>query len=94
MRPLGRVRVPKGKIVEPRAILCAMSRRVHAAAVLLIAACGLVSLGAQSSCTGVAARKRAGEPCTRTSECESDLVCTSGVCRGPSDGSVDAATDQ
>jgi len=71
-----------------------MSRRVHALAVLVIATCGLFSLGAQSSCSGAGtAAKRAGEPCTRTSECEIDLVCASGVCRAPTDASVDAGAD-
>jgi hypothetical protein len=72
----------------------AMSRRLHALAVLVIAISALLSLGAQSSCSGdVAAPKRAGEPCTRTSECESGLVCGGGVCRLAGDASVDAATD-
>jgi hypothetical protein len=43
--------------------------------------------------------KGAGEPCTRTSECEDDLVCASGVCREVSDagegdaGASDAGLD-
>jgi hypothetical protein len=69
-----------------------MSRRIHLLAVLVIATCGLMSLGAQSSCSGdVVAPKHAGEPCTRTSECESALVCTSGVCRAINDASADAS---
>lgn len=72
-----------------------VSRRIHFAAVLVIAVCGVVSLGAQSSCTGVAVPKRAGEPCTRTSECQTGLVCASGVCRSTTDAAVDAGeTDQ
>ena len=71
-----------------------MSRRIHALAVVVIATCGLFSLGAQSSCTGGSASlKRAGEPCTRTSECQNDLVCSSGVCRTPSDASLDGGPD-
>jgi hypothetical protein len=70
-----------------------MSRRIHLLAVLAIATCGLLSLGAQSSCTGTVARKVAGEPCTRTSECETELTCTSGVCRELADASRDAALD-
>jgi hypothetical protein len=71
-----------------------MSRRLHAVAVLVIAVCGLLSLGAQSSCGGeVAAPKHEGEPCTRTSECESALICGGGVCRVPGDASTDASTD-
>jgi hypothetical protein len=69
-----------------------MSRRLHLLAVLFIAACGLVSLGAQTSCSGdVVAPKRAGEPCTRTSECESALICSGGICRAISDASPDAS---
>jgi len=71
-----------------------MSRGVHVAVVVFVSAMGLLSLGAQSSCGGVAAPKRAGEPCTRTSECESGLSCASGVCRETTDASADAATDQ
>jgi hypothetical protein len=72
-----------------------MSRRLHYGAVLFIAASALCSLGAQSSCTGASiARKAAGEPCTRTNECQVDLVCASGVCREPVDASADAATDR
>jgi hypothetical protein len=72
-----------------------MSRRLHALAVIVIAISALFSLGAQSSCSGeVATRKHAGEPCTRTSECDTELVCGSGVCRMPSDASLDAGADQ
>ena len=72
-----------------------MSRRLHALAVLAIAGCALFSLGAQSSCSGnVAVPKHAGEPCTRTSECASALVCGGGVCRTVGDASTDGSTDQ
>ena len=71
-----------------------MSRDVHVAVVVFVAAMGLLSLGAQSSCSGVAAPKRAGEPCTRTSECQSGLACASGVCRETTDASSDGGTDQ
>jgi hypothetical protein len=70
-----------------------MSRRLHALAVIVIAVSALMSLGAQSSCTGSSiALKRAGEPCTRTTECERDLTCSSGVCRAASDASTDAGS--
>ena len=42
-----------------------MSRRVHLMLVMVIAALGVVSLGAQSSCSGSMPLKHAGEPCTR-----------------------------
>lgn len=87
--------VPLGKIPSPRAILSSMSRRLHAVLVLVIAVCGLLSLGAQSSCSGeVVTPKHAGEPCTRTSECERTLVCSGGVCRVPADASTDGSVDQ
>lgn len=71
-----------------------MSRRLHAVAVLVVATCALLSLGAQSSCSGqVALPKHAGEPCTRTSECESALVCGGGVCRAAGDASTDGGSD-
>ena len=71
-----------------------MSRRIHALAVLVIVTCGLFSLGAQTSCSSSSvAAKRVGEPCTRTSECQVDLVCASGVCRAQSDASTDAGAD-
>jgi hypothetical protein len=71
-----------------------MSRRLHAVAVSVIVVGGLLSLGMQSSCGGeVATPKHAGEPCTRTSECESTLVCGGGVCRLPGDASTDASAD-
>lgn len=35
--------------------------------------------------------KRAGEPCTRASECEEGLTCRGGICtEPPEDGGVDA----
>jgi hypothetical protein len=65
-----------------------MSRRVHLMLVMVIAALGVVSLGAQSSCSGSMPLKHAGEPCTRTSECETNLICDGGVCRAASDAST------
>ena len=62
-----------------------MQRRVHVVVVLGVSLAGLLSVGAQSSCSGSAPLKRAGEPCTRTAECAADLVCTGGVCRAPGD---------
>jgi hypothetical protein len=64
-----------------------MSRHVHLALVLVLAAAGLASLGAQSSCSGSMPLKEEGEPCTRTSECDAShgLVCAGGVCRATSD---------
>ncbi len=83
-----------GRIAVSVPYFTTMSRDAHVAVVVFVAAMGLLSLGAQSSCTGVAAPKRAGEPCTRSSECESGLSCASGVCRETTDASTDAGTDQ
>ncbi len=33
--------------------------------------------------------KRAGEPCTRSSECEEGLTCAGGICKSPEDGGAD-----
>lgn len=49
-------------------------------------------LGSESGCGGGSDKKGAGEPCTRTSQCMGDLVCTAGMCSLPSeDGGRDDA---
>ncbi|MGD8317535.1 MAG: hypothetical protein PVH76_07295, partial [Myxococcales bacterium] len=37
--------------------------------------------------------KELGEPCTRTSQCETGLVCLAGACRPQLDAGADAAVD-
>jgi hypothetical protein len=55
-------------------------------------ACAVLSSGS-NGCRLTSEGKGEGEPCTRTSECEDDLVCASGVCREASDaGSADAGS--
>jgi hypothetical protein len=43
-------------------------------------------LGSEGGCGGGGDKKGEGEPCTRTSQCMRDLVCTGGMCSLSSDG--------
>jgi len=42
--------------------------------------CGVVVSLASLGCGRILTPKGPGEPCTRTTECRSDLLCTAGVC--------------
>ncbi len=69
-----------------------MSRSFHAVIAVLFGASVFLSLGAGGGCSSSNALKREGEPCTRSSECETGLTCSGGTCRLAGDASVDAST--
>jgi hypothetical protein len=56
-----------------------------------LASSGLFTLSA--GCGDDIGSKRPGEPCTRSDQCMQDLECTDGVCRDPSDGGADSASE-
>ena len=56
--------------------------------VLLFALSVPLTMG-NTGCATATVLKGPGEPCTRTAECQSELTCTSGVCRAAP--GVDAA---
>jgi hypothetical protein len=70
-----------------------MSRRAHAVIAVLFGASVFLSLGAEGSCSGSSTLKRDGEPCTRTTECQSGLTCSAGTCRASGDAGADAGAD-
>ncbi|MFO0709648.1 MAG: hypothetical protein U0353_07395 [Sandaracinus sp.] len=78
----------------PRA--ASRERALRAAFVCLGVGLAVLSVPLSMGNTGCATApvlKGPGEPCTRASECESGLSCTSGICRseldaGPSDAAI------
>jgi hypothetical protein len=81
-----------GKFSERVPYSPSMSRRFHAVIAVVFGLSVFLSLGAEGSCSGSVTLKRAGEPCTRTSECQTGLTCSAGTCRDIGDGAVDAAS--
>jgi hypothetical protein len=46
-----------------------------------------------AACSSDLGSMREGEACTRSSQCQSGLVCRTGVCSKPGPGNVDAGGD-
>ncbi|GAB4216907.1 MAG: hypothetical protein OHK0013_43930 [Sandaracinaceae bacterium] len=81
----------------PHAARSPLERPLRAVLSLLgiaaVVATAVLSSGS-NGCRLTSEGKGEGEPCVRTSECEDDLVCASGVCREAGDaGAGDAGLD-
>jgi hypothetical protein len=68
-----------------------MSRRFHAVIAVIFGASVFLSLGAEGGCAGSSSLKAEGEPCTRTNECQTGLVCSGGTCRLGGDAGSDGS---